>query len=58
LRRSAVLADKTAWQRIVHDGALKDNGMVGFGKWMSPGDIEAVRAYVADRARLLAKNGS
>lgn len=56
LRRSAVLADKAAWQNVVHDGALKDNGMIGFSKWMTPADIEAVRAYVADRARLLAKN--
>ena len=56
LRRSTALADKAAWQNIVHDGALKDNGMVGFSKWMTPNDIEAVRAYVADRARLLAKN--
>ncbi len=58
LRRSPALADKKMWQAIVHDGALKDNGMVGFGKWMSPDDIEAVRAYVADRSRHLATNGN
>ncbi len=56
LRRSAALADKEMWQVIVHDGALKSNGMVGFGKWMSRDDIEAVRAYVADRSRHLAAN--
>jgi len=49
------LADKATWQAIVHDGALKDNGMVGFAKWMSPEDVEAVRGYVADRARVYAK---
>ncbi len=55
LRRSGVLADRATWQAVVHDGALKANGMVGFAKWMSPEDVESVRAYVADRARLLAK---
>jgi len=55
LRRSGALADKVVWQSIVHDGALKDNGMVAFSKWMTPADIEAVRAYVAGRARLLSK---
>ena len=44
LGRPALLADKAIGQRIVHDGALKDNGMVGFDKWTSPGDIQAVRA--------------
>ncbi len=58
LRRSPALADKKMWQAIVHDGALKDNGMVGFGKWMSPDDIEAVRGYVAGRSRHLATNGN
>ena len=32
--------------------------MVAFGKWMTPAEIEAVRAYVADRARLLAKDSA
>ena len=58
LRRSQALADKEAWQAIVHDGALKDNGMVGFGKWMSREEIESVRAYVAGRSRVLANQGN
>lgn len=57
LRRSGVLADKASWQAVVHDGVLKENGMVGFAKWMSRDDIEAIRAYVADRARLVAREG-
>ncbi len=58
LRRSQALADKETWQTIVHDGALKDNGMVGFSKWMSREEIESIRAYVAERSRVLAKQGT
>ena len=58
LRRSGALADADAWQSIVHDGALRENGMVGFAKWMTPANIESIRAYIADRARLLAKDGT
>jgi hypothetical protein len=28
--------------------------MASFARWMSPGDVEAVRAYVGARARILA----
>lgn len=58
LRRFPALADKEAWQSIVHDGALKDNGMIAFSKWMSREEIESIRAYVAGRSRLLAKQGT
>ena len=57
LRRSPVLADQKLWQHVVHDGVLKDNGMAGFGKWLSRDDVEAVRAYVAGRAQVLADKG-
>lgn len=57
LRRSPVLADQKLWQEVVHDGILKDNGMVGFSKWLSPEDVEATRAYVAGRAKVLATKG-
>ena len=35
---------------IVHDGALKDNGMVGFAPSLSGERIEAIRQYVIKRA--------
>jgi quinohemoprotein ethanol dehydrogenase len=54
LRRSAYLADKDGWREVVHGGALVDRGMASFARWMSPGDVEAVRAYVGARARILA----
>jgi alcohol dehydrogenase (cytochrome c)/quinohemoprotein ethanol dehydrogenase len=50
LRKSAVLSDPATWQAIVHDGALKDNGMVSFAPVMSAGEIEAIRHYVIKRA--------
>jgi alcohol dehydrogenase (cytochrome c)/quinohemoprotein ethanol dehydrogenase len=50
LRKSAVLSDPSTWQAIVHDGALKDNGMVSFAPAMSAAEIEAIRTYVIKRA--------
>jgi alcohol dehydrogenase (cytochrome c)/quinohemoprotein ethanol dehydrogenase len=50
LRRSGTLNDAATWARIVHDGALKDNGMVGFQSVMTPAEIDAIRAYVIKRA--------
>jgi len=58
LRRSAILADKEAWKTIVIDGALKNRGMISFARWISADDAEAVRAYVAERARHLAEQGN
>ena len=54
LRRSAVLSDPEAWKAIVHDGALKANGMVAFSRWYTPAQLEAVRAYVGEQAKKLA----
>ncbi len=59
LRHSAVLADAKAWQSVVHDGALKDNGMVAWSSMMSRDQIESIRAYVIKRAyedKALAEN--
>ncbi|MEM7665263.1 MAG: PQQ-dependent dehydrogenase, methanol/ethanol family [Pseudomonadota bacterium] len=50
LRRSGTLSNARTWSSIVHDGALTDNGMVGFADSMSKEEIEAVRAYVIHRA--------
>ena len=35
---------------VVHDGILKDNGMVSFEGSLSKDEIEAIRAYVIQRA--------
>ena len=50
LRHSATLSNPKLWQQIVHDGLLKDNGMVGWSKNFSPQQIESVRQYVIKRA--------
>jgi len=57
LRRSGALADADAWKEILINGALQDQGMVSFKKWLSPADVEDVRGYVAMRAKALKKNG-
>jgi quinohemoprotein ethanol dehydrogenase len=57
LRRSGYLADKEGWKAVVHDGALKDRGMIGFARWMSVADAETIRAYVAGKAERLAAEG-
>ena len=50
LRRSAALENRDTWMAIVHDGALKDNGMVSFAPSLSRDEIEAIRHYVIKRA--------
>ena len=58
LRRSSVLASKDTWKQVVIDGILKDQGMVSFKPWLSAGDAEDVRAYVATRSKHLAEQGN
>ena len=55
LRRSGALTDAATWKMVVIDGALKERGMIGFGKYLTPTDAEDLRAYVGDRAKLLQK---
>ncbi len=50
LRHAVSLGNQTQWQKIVYDGLLKDNGMVGWKGEFSPEQIEAIRQYVISRA--------
>ncbi|QUL37584.1 PQQ-dependent dehydrogenase, methanol/ethanol family [Erythrobacter sp. JK5] len=50
LRRAGSLGDARAWAAVVHDGLLKDNGMASFADSLSKAEIEAIRAYVIQRA--------
>jgi quinohemoprotein ethanol dehydrogenase len=50
LRHSAILSNQKEWQKVVHDGVLKENGMVGFAANYSPAQIETIRQYVIKRA--------
>src|SRR5690606_36680316 len=49
LRRCAALENRDTWMAIVHDGALKDNGMVSFAPSLSRDEIEEIRHYVIKR---------
>jgi alcohol dehydrogenase (cytochrome c)/quinohemoprotein ethanol dehydrogenase len=50
LRYSAAIGNPALWNQIVHDGALKSQGMVPFASVLSQSEIDAVRAYVIARA--------
>jgi quinohemoprotein ethanol dehydrogenase len=50
LRRSATLNNAKSWADIVHGGALKANGMVGWSDVMSAEQSESVRQFVIKRA--------
>ena len=39
------------WQAIVHDGALKANGMMPFDKWLNAEQIAQIQQYVLSRAQ-------
>jgi PQQ-dependent dehydrogenase (methanol/ethanol family) len=57
LRYSAALGSREVFHSIVIDGALTDNGMVSFKKALPDDDVEAVRAYMVERAQYAVKNG-
>ena len=50
LRRSGATGDKAAWHSIVRDGVLRARGMVSFAQELTVENVEAIRAYVAQRA--------
>ncbi len=50
LRHSAIINKAADWQSVVHDGALKENGMVGWAANYSPAQIETIRQYIIKRA--------
>ena len=51
LRRSPAIATREAFNAIVLDGALKDNGMISFAPILTPARAEDIRAYVLRNAR-------
>jgi quinohemoprotein ethanol dehydrogenase len=50
LRRSAALPSKEAWTAIVHDGAFKAMGMVGWSQFLSLDEVDMIRGYVSAQA--------
>ncbi|WP_235505752.1 PQQ-dependent dehydrogenase, methanol/ethanol family [Variovorax sp. Root411] len=53
LRRSQMLGSRPAWEAIILGGGLESKGMPGWSGTLKPEDVEAIRAYIADRARVL-----
>ena len=49
LRWSQIAGNATAWNGIVLEGNLAENGMVSFADYLSVEDSEAIRAYVTHR---------
>lgn len=41
-----------AFNEIVLNGLYKDNGMIGFGKWLTEEDANAIHAYVVERSNI------
>jgi mono/diheme cytochrome c family protein len=58
LRYSGALGDAAAFLDIVRDGALASNGMPGFARDLDDRAVEAVRAYVIQRANTARDNPS
>jgi len=50
LRTSAALNNPELWKQIVHDGVMKDRGMVAWSADFTPEQIENIRLYVIKRA--------
>ncbi len=50
LRHSSALSNSKLWQQIVHDGLLREQGMVAWKDNFSPDQIESIRQYVIKRA--------
>ncbi|MGZ3269237.1 MAG: c-type cytochrome, partial [Croceibacterium sp.] len=55
LFRSQVAANRQAWQAVVHDGALANDGMISFAPWLSAEQVEDIRGYVLGEAARLTK---
>lgn len=58
LRRSPMLLSKQAWADVVIGGAREAKGMPNFSGGLTADDVEAVRAWVAQRAKQLQSDES
>ena len=50
LRWSQITGNAEAWNSVVLEGSLSQNGMVSFADYLSAEDSEAIRAYITKRA--------
>ncbi|HSR00843.1 MAG TPA: hypothetical protein VLM36_13130, partial [Sphingomicrobium sp.] len=51
LFRSPIAASKEGWRQVVIGGALSNNGMISFKRWLSAEHAENIRAYVLGEAQ-------
>lgn len=51
LRRSAIVKDEASFKSVVVEGSLAANGMVSFAKYLTPKQVEDVRAYILAEAK-------
>jgi quinohemoprotein ethanol dehydrogenase len=58
LRRSAMIADQTAFDTVVLKGALSERGMASFADRLLPEETQAVRAYLIGQADAASKAAS
>ncbi|MEE4451019.1 PQQ-dependent dehydrogenase, methanol/ethanol family [Novosphingobium resinovorum] len=58
LRYSGTLGNQEAWDSVVLQGLLKDQGMVSFAPNYTPAEVNAIRAYVIDQAHKSVEFGS
>jgi quinohemoprotein ethanol dehydrogenase len=56
LRRSPAIGDPEMFRSIVLGGALESQGMPNLSDRLDKDQLETIRAYLADRARLLARD--
>jgi hypothetical protein len=50
-----LLREKAAWQKVVMDGVLSQNGMISFRPYLKPEEAEGLRAYLNQEAKALLK---
>ena len=51
LRRSPMIATREAFAAVVLEGALEDNGMASFKRFMQPSEVEDIRAYLVKQGK-------
>jgi alcohol dehydrogenase (cytochrome c)/quinohemoprotein ethanol dehydrogenase len=55
LKRSGMLPDAQGWNQVVIGGALENQGMASFAKYLTSDQADAIRAYVATTANDMAQ---
>lgn len=57
LKNSQMILSKDNFASVLLSGARKDNGMASFAKYLNPGQVEDIRAYILQEARAAQASG-